>query len=56
MPKHYHGLSDNRLKYGGYALYAQAPFILAEASILENRNVATHWKLCNQLAEKLPYF
>ena len=29
-------------------------FILAEASILENRNVATHWKLCNQLAESYP--
>lgn len=29
-------------------------FLLAEASVLENRKVATHWKLSNKLAENYP--
>ena len=29
-------------------------FILAEAGILDNRKVATHWKLCNKLAQDYP--
>lgn len=29
-------------------------FILAEASILDNRKVATHWKLCHKLANDYP--
>lgn len=29
-------------------------FILAEASILNNRKVATHWKLCDKLAKDYP--
>jgi transcriptional regulator GlxA family with amidase domain len=29
-------------------------FILAEAAILDNRKVATHWKLCNRLAKDYP--
>lgn len=29
-------------------------FILAEAGILNNKKVATHWKLCNKLAQDYP--
>lgn len=29
-------------------------FILAEAAILDNKKVATHWKLCNKLAKDYP--
>ena len=29
-------------------------FILAEAAILDNRKVTTHWKLCNKLAKDYP--
>ena len=29
-------------------------FILAEASILDNRKIATHWKLCHKLANDYP--
>lgn len=29
-------------------------FILAEAGILDNRKVATHWKLCDKLADNYP--
>lgn len=29
-------------------------FILAEASILDNRKVATHWKLCSKLSKDYP--
>lgn len=29
-------------------------FILAEASVLNNKKVATHWKLCSQLAKDYP--
>ena len=29
-------------------------FILAEAKVLDNRKVATHWKLCDKLAKEYP--
>lgn len=29
-------------------------FILAEAGVLDNRNVATHWKVCDKLAKDYP--